>query len=72
LPSLVDAIAPAVNAVQGQGGDMLANAIRRNATLNADKLNSSDAVLKSFVDDKKVKVISAIYELRSGRVALLP
>jgi carbonic anhydrase len=72
LPSLVDAIAPAVNAVQGQSGDMLANAIRRNATLNADKLQSSDPVLKSFVDDKKVKVVSAIYELRSGRVVLLP
>jgi carbonic anhydrase len=72
LPSLVDAIAPAVNAVQGQSGDMLANAIRHNATINADKLKSSDAVLKSFVDDKKVKVISAIYELRSGRVGLLP
>ena len=72
LPFLVDAIAPAVNAVQGQSGDMLANAIRHNATLNADKLKSSDAVLKSFVDDKKVKVISAVYELRSGRVGLLP
>jgi carbonic anhydrase len=44
LPSLVDAIAPAVNAVQGQSGDILTNAIRSNATLNADKLKSSDAV----------------------------
>jgi carbonic anhydrase len=71
LPSLVEAIAPAVNAVQGQGGDMLANAIRRNATLNADKLKSSDAVLKSFVDDKKLRVVSALYALGSGRVELL-
>jgi carbonic anhydrase len=71
LPSLVDAIAPAVSAVQDQGGDMLTNAIRRNATLNADKLKSSDAVLKSFVDGKKLRVVSAIYELRSGRVELL-
>ncbi len=71
LPSLVDAIAPAVKAVQGQGGDRLIDAIRRNATLNADKLRSSAPVLKSFVDDKRIRVVSAIYELRSGRVELL-
>ena len=71
LPSLVDAIAPAVKAVQDQGGDMLTNAIRRNVSLNADKLKSSGPVLKSFADDKKIRVVGAIYKLKSGRVELL-
>src|SRR6516165_6230611 len=71
LPSLVDAIAPAVKAVQDQGGDMLTNAIRRNVSLNADKLKSSEPVLKSFAEDKKIRVVGAIYELKSGRVELL-
>ena len=71
LPSLVDAIAPAVKAVQDQGGDMLTNAIRRNVSLNADKLKSSEPVLKSFADDKKIRVVGAIYKLKSGRVELL-
>jgi carbonic anhydrase len=36
LPSLVAALKPAVD--QGQVGDILANAIRRNVMLNVDKL----------------------------------
>ena len=71
LPSLVDAIAPAVKAVQDQDGDILTNAIRRNVSLNAEKLKSSEPVLKSFADDKKIRVVGAIYELKSGRVKLL-
>ncbi len=43
LPSLVDAIRPAVEAVQGQPGDLLDNAIRRNVALNVDKLKSAGA-----------------------------
>lgn len=71
LPSLVDAIGPAVKAVQGQAGDMLASAIRRNVALNVDKLKSAGPVLKPSIDDKKIRVVGAVYELGSGRVNLL-
>jgi carbonic anhydrase len=71
LPSLVEAITPAIKAVQDRGGDILSNAIRQNASLNADKLKFSEPVLKSFVDDKKIQVVSALYELKYGRVELL-
>ena len=71
LPSLVAAIKPAVDAVQGQGGDMLANAIRRNVALNVDKLKTAAPILKSFADDKKIRVVGGVYELKSGRVELL-
>jgi len=71
LPSLVDAIRPAVEAVQNQPGDVLANAIRRNVSLNVDKLKSAGPILKSFVDDKKIRVVGGIYELKSGRLELL-
>jgi carbonic anhydrase len=71
LPSLVAALKPAVDAVQGQGGDMLANAIRRNVALNGEKLKSSTPILKSFADDKKIRVVGAVYELKSGRVELV-
>ena len=70
LPSLVAAIKPAVDAVQGQSGDMLANAIRSNVMLNVDKLKSTAPILKSFADDKKIKIVGGVYELKSGRVAL--
>ncbi|MGC2122300.1 MAG: carbonic anhydrase [Xanthobacteraceae bacterium] len=71
LPSLVAAIRPAVEAVQGQPGDMLQNAVRRNVALNVDKLKSAGPILKSFVDDKKIRVVGGIYELRTGRLELL-
>ena len=71
LPSLVDAIRPAVEAVQGQPGDLLVNAIHRNVALNVDKLKAAAPILKSFVDDKKIRVVGGIYALKSGRVELL-
>jgi len=71
LPELVTALTPAVNAVQGQPGDMLANAIRRNVNLNVEKLRTMAPILKAFVDDKKVRVVGGIYALKSGRVEFL-
>jgi carbonic anhydrase len=71
LPSLVAAIKPAVDAVKNDSGDMLTNAIRRNVTLNVDKLKGAAPILKSFADDKKIRVVGGIYELRSGKVNLV-
>ena len=71
LPSLVAALSPAVKAVQGEPGDLLVNATRRNVSMNVDKLRSAMPILKSFNDDKKIRVVGGIYRLRTGRVDLL-
>jgi len=71
LPSLVAAISPAVKAVQGEPGDLLDNAIRRNVTLNVDKLRAAGPILSKFVDDKKVRIVGGLYKLASGKVELL-
>ncbi len=71
LPALVAALAPAVSTVQGVPGDLLANAISRNVKLNVEKLKASPPILKSFVDDKKIRIVGGIYELNTGRVELL-
>ena len=71
LPALVAAIRPAVEAVQGQGGDLLSNAIHRNVELNVEKLQTAAPILNSFVGDKKVRVVGGIYKLKSGQVELL-
>jgi carbonic anhydrase len=71
LPSLVDAIKPAVDAVQGQGGDILANAIRRNVALNVEKLKSTAPILSAATGDKKIRVVGGIYKLKTGEVELL-
>jgi carbonic anhydrase len=71
LPSLVNAISPAVKAAQGESGDLLANAIRHNVMLNVGKLKAAAPILKSFVDDKKIRVVGGIYDLKTGRVELV-
>lgn len=71
LPALVKAIGPAVEAVQGRSSDSLADAIRENVTLNVAKLKSSAPILKSFADDEKIRVVGAVYKLRTGKVELV-
>jgi carbonic anhydrase len=74
LPSLVAAIKPAVDAVKSEKGDkggMLANTIRKNVALNVDKLKNAAPILKSFADDKKIRVVGGVYELQTGRVELV-
>jgi carbonic anhydrase len=71
LPALVDALRPAVEAVKAEPGDMLANAIRRNVALNVDKLKDAAPILKAAADDKKIRVVGGVYELKTGKVRLL-
>jgi carbonic anhydrase len=71
LPSLVAAIKPAVDAVQGQAGDMLENAIERNVALNVGKLSSATPILDAAVNDKKIRIVGGVYKLKTGRVTLL-
>lgn len=71
LPSLVQAIAPAVKAASSKGGDVLNNAIRQNVIDNVDKLKSATPILSAAVNDKKIQVVGGIYRLSSGKVELV-
>jgi carbonic anhydrase len=71
LPSLVHALTPAVDAVQGQPGDVLANAIARNVAMNVDRLKSSTPILQSFVNNDKLHVVGGVYALKTGKVMLV-
>jgi len=71
LPALVAAIRPAVEAARAEGGDMLANAIRRNVMLNVEKLKQSAPILSAAAGAKKIRVVGGVYALRSGRVDLV-
>ena len=65
------ALTPAVKAAQGTPGDLLANAIRRNVTINVEKVKDAAPILKSFVDNKKIRVVGGLYALRTGQVEIL-
>lgn len=71
LPSLADAIAPAVKAVIGQPGNLLDNAIKENVVLNVQALMNAAPILSKHVTDKKVRVVGGIYDLATGKVDLV-
>jgi carbonic anhydrase len=71
LPSLVNALAPAVKAVSGKGGDVLGNAIRQNVVDNVAKLRAASPILSAAVEKNKLRVVGGIYRLKDGRVDMV-
>ncbi len=71
LPSLVAALAPAVNSARDQPGDSLDNAIRQNVVLTVAAVKTATAILSKAVDEKKLRVVGAIYDLADGQVVLV-
>ncbi len=71
LPSLVEALAPAVKAAAGRPGDPLTNAIRENVRLTGEALRSATPILSAAVAEKRVKIVGGVYRLSDGAVELL-
>jgi carbonic anhydrase len=71
LPSLVEALAPAVKQSAGQPGDALANAIRQNVVDNVAALKSASPILDAAVSQKKLKIVGGVYRLATGRVEFI-
>jgi carbonic anhydrase len=71
LPSLVTALAPAVKAALDQPGDQLDNAIRQNVILTVAAIKAATPILSQAVDEKKIRVVGAVYDLADGRVTLV-
>jgi carbonic anhydrase len=71
MPSLVAAIAPAVKAASSRSGDALNNAIAQNVIDNVAKLKSATPILAAAIEQKKLKVVGAVYRLTNGRVEVV-
>ena len=71
LPSLVTALAPAVKAALDQPGDNLDNAIRQNVVLTVAGVKAATPILSKAVEDNKIRVVGAVYDLADGRVTLV-
>jgi carbonic anhydrase len=71
LPSLVAALAPAVEAVANQPGDLLANATRENVRRNVEALKMATPIISAAVDEGRLQVVGGIYRLATGQVELL-
>lgn len=71
LPSLVNALAPAVKESSSQPGDPFGNAIRQNVIDTVAKLKSATPILSAAVEQGKLKVIGGVYRLKNGKVELV-
>jgi carbonic anhydrase len=71
LPSLVTALTPAVKAALGQPGDTLDNAIKQNVVLTVAGIKAATPILSKAVEDNKLRVVGAVYDLSDGQVTLV-
>lgn len=71
IPSLINALKPAVKDVLDQPGDLLANATAQNVRLTVKKLQSATPILREAVEAGKLKIIGGVYDLQDGRVDLV-
>ena len=69
LNHLLSHIAPAMADVGG--GAEVNTVVKQNAKLNAKELLSRSAIIRDAVDAGKLTIVSAYYELESGRVQFL-
>ena len=67
ISSLYSYLRPAVNQANGD----LDAAIAANARIQAQLLRESSTVVSGLVNDGKIKVVAAVYDLASGEVNLL-
>ncbi|MEI8179840.1 MAG: carbonic anhydrase, partial [Aestuariivirga sp.] len=65
---MIDSILPAAKAEMGKEGDFVANTIRASARMTAEKIGRQSEIVRNLVDEKKVKVVYAVYDLESGKV----
>ena len=72
LPTLLNAIRPAVEQARRVPGDRVENATRINVELVVDQLRTSQPVLSAMVGKRELRIVGAVYSLDTGRVTWLP
>ncbi len=71
LPELVSAIKPAViGAEKTQTGTLLDNAIAENVRRQVAQLKNSPPVVEKQYAAKRIDIVGAVYDLRTGKIAL--
>src|SRR3954463_16591528 len=72
LPSLINAILPAVKTAKGLSGDLVENAVRINVENVVRQLRACKPVLEEQVAAGHLRIVGAVYSLDTGKVAWLP
>jgi carbonic anhydrase len=70
IEPLVNSIRPAVVKARGMPGHLLDNALRANVAIGVEQLRSLQPILAPAVKRGRIKVVGAMYDLRTGSVTL--
>jgi len=68
---MIEPILPAALAVRSEPGDLVNNTAKESAKRTAKRLTATSSVIAGLVDEKKLKIAAAIYDLGSGNVSYL-
>ena len=71
IESLVNAIRPAVEQARTESGSLLTNAVRDNVKLAVKQLRESQPILGKMLQDRKIEIVGAVYDLDKGTVEFL-
>jgi len=71
IGSIVKIIAPAVEKAKAQCGDLIVNATRTNIGLVADTVKASKPIITKALEQGKVKIVGAYYDIESGKVEFI-
>ena len=71
VPGQISALYPYIRPAVDQAGSDLEAAIKANARIQAALLRQSSPVLAEQIEQNRLKIVSAYYDLTSGNVSLL-
>ena len=71
IPSLAEAIQPALDGLQSQTGNLVDNTAKANAKRVSEKLKQSAPVLSDLVKENHLKIVASFYDLDTGLVEIL-
>lgn len=71
IGKMINPIIPAALAVRDKAGDYVTNAAKESAKRTAAQLTAGSSLIAKAAESGKVKIVSAIYDLKSGKVDYL-
>ena len=71
VPGQISALYPHIQPAVGKAGTDLEAAIKANALIQAALLRQASTVISDLVEDGKLRVLAAFYNITSGVVSLL-
>jgi carbonic anhydrase len=71
VPGQISALYPHIQPAIDHAGSDLAAVVKTNAEIQARLLRESSPVIRLMVKENKVKVVSGVYNIATGKVTLL-